>query len=70
MKTVLLVLLALVVCAIFGTAFLAALGKFFFDIFMKVFGFGFALSGCLVRSIALIVFLYLLYLGYASLVGG
>lgn len=55
MKTVLLVLLALVVCAIFGTAFLAALGKFFFDVFMKVFGFGFALSGCLIRLGALIL---------------
>lgn len=70
MKTVLLVLLAVVVGAIVGVGFLAALAKFGFDITKKVFNVAFQMSGCLIRSIALIAFLYLLYLGYASLVGG
>ena len=70
MKTVLLVLLAVVVGAIVGVGFLAALAKFGFDVAKHVFNVAFQASGCLVRSIALIAFLYLLYLGYASLVGG
>ena len=69
-KTTLLVLLALVVGAIVGVGFLAARAKFGFDVAKKVFNIAFQTSSCLIRSIALIVFLYLLYLGYASLVGG
>ena len=69
-KTALLVLLALVVGAIVGVGFLAAFAKFGFDVAKHVFNVAFQASGCLIRSIALIAFLYLLYLGYASLVGG
>lgn len=70
MGIVLLGLAVLVLCAIFGVGFLAAIADFCYDIFMKVFNLAFGVSSCLIRSIALIVFLYLLYLGYASLVGG
>lgn len=70
MSTTLLVLLALVVGAVFGVAFLATLAKFGFDVTKKVFNVAFQTSSCLIRSIALLVFLYLLYLGYARLVGG
>ena len=66
MKTVLLVLLALVV----GVGFLAALAKFGFDVAKIIFNVAYQASGCLIRSIALVVFLYLLYLGYASLISG
>ena len=70
MSTAILVLLALVVGAIVGVGFLAALAKFGYDVAKNVFNVAYQASGCLIRSIALLVFLYLLYLGYASLVGG
>lgn len=70
MKVVFLVFVLLVVCAIFGTSFLAAIADFAYDVFMKVFKFGFEVSSCLIRTIALIFFFLLLYEGYALLVGG
>ena len=59
-EIILLGFLALVVCAIFGTSFLAAIADFAFSFFMKVFNFGFALSGCLIRCAALVVGFFLL----------
>ena len=70
MKTILLGLLALVVGAIVGVAFLAALAKFGYDIAKNVFNIGYQASGCLIRSIALVIFLYILYLVFARFVGG
>ena len=49
-KTTLLVLLALVVGAIVGVGFLAALAKFGFDVAKKVFNIAFQTSSCLIRS--------------------
>ena len=66
MKTVLLVLLAVVGGAIVGVGFLAALAKFGFDITKKVFNVAFQMSGCLIRSIALLGLLYLLALAFGN----
>ena len=70
MKIVLIVFLLLVVCSIFGTSFLAAIASFAYDVFMKIFSFGFEVSSCLIRTIALIVGFFLLYEGYAWLMSG
>lgn len=69
-EAVLLILVALIVGAIFGVSFLAALAKFGYDIAKNVFNVGYQASGCLIRSIALVVFLYILYLVFARFVGG
>ena len=66
MKTALLVLVALVVGAVFGVAFLAALAKFGFDVTKKVFNVAFQASSCLIRSIALLGLLYLLALAFGN----
>ena len=67
MEIVLLVLAALVLCAIFGVGFLAAIADFCYDVFMKVFQFAFGVSSCLIRSIALVLGFYLLCLAYRYL---
>ena len=41
MKVIFLVFILLVVCAIFGTSFLAAIADFAYNVFMKIFSFGF-----------------------------
>ena len=70
MKTVLLILVALVVGAIFGVAFLAALAKFGFNVLKGIFNFSYELSGCIIRGIALLLFLGLLFYCMASCQGG
>ncbi len=67
MKIILLVLVALVVLAIFGVGFLAAIADFCYDVFMKVFQFAFGVSSCLIRTIALVVGFYLLCLAFQYL---
>ena len=66
MSTALLVLLAVVVGAIVGVGFLAALAKFGYDVAKKVFNIAFHASGCLIRSIALLGLLYLLALAFGG----
>lgn len=58
MKIIVLIIIGVIACAIFGTAFLAAIASFVFSLFMKIFNIAFQASGCLIR----LGFLLLLFL--------
>ena len=66
MKTALLVIAALVFGAIFGAAFVTALAKNVFDFFKGVFHFSYELSGCIIRVVAFLLGLGLLFYCMAS----
>ena len=59
MEVVVLVIIGVVVCAIFGTAFLAAIASFVFTLFMRIFNIAFQASSCLIR-LGFLVLLFLL----------